>query len=262
MHETEKSRTELLAELANMREKVAHLERLEEQHKAVEKQLRHKEAFNFALFSYNPVFTVVVDREGRVIRSNKAKLKSGDRLPEIGDVMYRDYASRHEADMHGELMGCIREQKTKLFSELKYGRKTLNVTLSPFPDGAIITSQDVTARKQAEEDRTNLIAQLRKALDEVETLRGFLPICAHCKKIRDDQDHWNNIEDYISRHSFADFSHTLCPECVKAFYPEIWARKYAHLEHMHGTLCDHHSPRHQHLPEELEAAPITAPDRP
>jgi signal transduction histidine kinase len=63
-------------------------------------------------------------------------------------------------------------------------------------------------------------ADLQQALDNVKTLSGFLPICASCKKIRDDKGYWNQIESYIREHSEAQFSHSLCPECAQTLYPE------------------------------------------
>ncbi len=63
--------------------------------------------------------------------------------------------------------------------------------------------------------------QLERALSEIKTLRGILPICAQCKKVRDDAGYWNQIEVYISEHSHADFSHSLCPGCVAVLYPDI-----------------------------------------
>ncbi len=72
------------------------------------------------------------------------------------------------------------------------------------------------------------IARLRKiatereqALAQVKILRGLLPICANCKKIRDDTGYWNSIESYIDAHSEASFTHGICPECVRKLYPEI-----------------------------------------
>ena len=126
----------------------------------MEKRLKESEAFNFSLFQYNPIETMVVDREGRVVKSNLARRKSGVRLPDIGDVMYKDYASKHETDMHAELMECIRSGKIKEFPELEYGDKLLNITIAPFPAGAIITSQDITDRKRMEEEKNSLQAQL------------------------------------------------------------------------------------------------------
>ncbi len=63
--------------------------------------------------------------------------------------------------------------------------------------------------------------KLRAALDEVRHLSGLLPICANCKKIRDDKGYWNRIEKYICDHSEAQFSHSICPDCAKKLYPEL-----------------------------------------
>ncbi|GAX61661.1 sensor protein with HAMP domain [Candidatus Scalindua japonica] len=63
--------------------------------------------------------------------------------------------------------------------------------------------------------------RLKLILKEVKELSGLLPICASCKKIRDDKGYWNQIESYIKKHSKAEFSHSVCPECVKELYPEI-----------------------------------------
>jgi DNA-binding NtrC family response regulator len=78
-------------------------------------------------------------------------------------------------------------------------------------------------RKRTLEEQIRLISQLQEALAKVKQLSGLLPMCASCKKIRDDNGYWNQLEAYISDHSEADFSHGICPECVKKLYPE-----YAH----------------------------------
>ncbi|MBI9085842.1 MAG: response regulator [Desulfobacterales bacterium] len=62
---------------------------------------------------------------------------------------------------------------------------------------------------------------LQRALDEIKTLRGIIPICAHCKKIRDDKGYWEQIETYIHQHSDAEFSHSICRECAKVHYPDF-----------------------------------------
>ena len=79
---------------------------------------------------------------------------------------------------------------------------------------------DITARKQAEQEREQLVAERENALAEIKVLGGLLPICMSCKKIRDDQGYWNQIETYIRSHSQAEFSHSLCPECAHQLYPE------------------------------------------
>lgn len=86
------------------------------------------------------------------------------------------------------------------------------------------TIQDITKRKQAEEERMRTIAQLQDALSEVKTLQGFIPICANCKQIRDDKGYWNQIEIYIQERSDAQFSHSICPDCAKKLYPEFYKK--------------------------------------
>jgi PAS domain S-box-containing protein len=81
--------------------------------------------------------------------------------------------------------------------------------------------RDITERKQAEEEREKLIAQLQEALNKVKTLSGLLPICAACKKIRDDKGYWNELETYIRAHSEAKFTHGICPDCAKKLYPGL-----------------------------------------
>ena len=77
--------------------------------------------------------------------------------------------------------------------------------------------------KRAQQERERLISELREALAKVKKLSGLLPMCASCKKIRDDKGYWNQLEAYVRDHSEADFSHGICPECAKKLYPE-----YAH----------------------------------
>ena len=73
----------------------------------------------------------------------------------------------------------------------------------------------------AAKERENIILDLQDALAEVMTLRGIIPICSYCKKVRDDKGYWNQIESYIRDHSEADFSHSICPECAKELYPDL-----------------------------------------
>lgn len=80
---------------------------------------------------------------------------------------------------------------------------------------------EMNNRKRAEIEKDNLIVELKDALDKVKTLSGLLPICASCKKIRDDKGYWNQIEIYIGSHSNAEFSHSICPDCLKKLYPDF-----------------------------------------
>jgi len=92
--------------------------------------------------------------------------------------------------------------------------------------GQIDTNILVRAIRHAIE-RQKLKTQLEMSLKEVKTLSGLLPICASCKKIRDDKGYWNLIEVYISEHTNADFSHGICPECAKKIYPNQYKKVWA-----------------------------------
>ncbi|MDY6862086.1 MAG: PAS domain-containing protein [Thermodesulfobacteriota bacterium] len=87
--------------------------------------------------------------------------------------------------------------------------------------GAVETLQDISERKRIEEKNEKLAKELQETLDKVKLLSGLIPICASCKKIRDDRGYWNQIELYIRDHSEAIFSHGICPDCSKKLYPEI-----------------------------------------
>ena len=84
---------------------------------------------------------------------------------------------------------------------------------------------DNTERKIVEQKKEKLLSDLQEALAKVKTLRGFIPICSSCKKIRDDKGYWNQIEAYIRDHSEAEFSHGICPECAKKLYPKFYGDK-------------------------------------
>ena len=90
---------------------------------------------------------------------------------------------------------------------------------------ALQNSNNLDERIKAEQEREKVIADLKSALAEVKTLSGLLPICASCKKIRDDTGYWNQIEEYVSKRSEAQFSHSICPECAKILYPDLLLNK-------------------------------------
>lgn len=74
---------------------------------------------------------------------------------------------------------------------------------------------------QINQVKESLIKELQEALSNIQTLSGLLPICSSCKKIRDDTGYWHQVEDYIRSHSDTEFSHGLCPDCLKKLYPEF-----------------------------------------
>lgn len=96
----------------------------------------------------------------------------------------------------------------------------VSVTISPVKDadgriiGASSIACDITERKREETERLELIRELTNALQHVKTLKGLLPICSCCKKIRNDRGYWQSVEVYVQNHSDAEFSHSICPDCL------------------------------------------------
>src|SRR5436190_4642415 len=76
-------------------------------------------------------------------------------------------------------------------------------------------ARDVTAAKQAEAEREQLLSELQSALAEIKVLQEILPICSYCRKVRDEDDYWQTVESYISRHTKTRFSHGVCPDCMR-----------------------------------------------
>ena len=85
----------------------------------------------------------------------------------------------------------------------------------------VVVSRDITERKQREEERENHILLLQHAVDNIKVLRGLLPICSHCKKIRDDQGQWHAVETYVRERADVDFSHGICPDCLNKHYSQF-----------------------------------------
>jgi len=85
--------------------------------------------------------------------------------------------------------------------------------------------RDITKRKQTEEELKKINAELQDSLNKVRLLSGLIPICAACKRIRTERGYWENIEKYISKHSEAEFSHSICEECATRLYPEEFSGK-------------------------------------
>lgn len=113
---------------------------------------------------------------------------------------------------HADETTLKRAKETAPFGYLlkPFGRKELEITV-----------EIALYKHKMEEEREKLIGELQEALDTIKTLEGFLPICAWCKKIRNDDGYWEQLEHYISKHSKAKFSHGICEECIKEKYPEV-----------------------------------------
>lgn len=148
-------------------------------------------------------------RSGEIIGRNVSILYPDERLDELIDTMDRI--------KRGDHVGRAETSRVR-----KGGRQVpVSITISPMKNGgnkisgASIIARDITNRKREEQERLRLIQELTDALGRAKTLAGLLPICASCKRIRDDHGYWQQVEAYISEHSDAVFTHGICPECYK-----------------------------------------------
>lgn len=106
--------------------------------------------------------------------------------------------------------------------ELEKTKKTLLLRAEELERTNERLNEEIVRRTKTQREKEGVIQELEKALAEVKRLSGMLPICASCKKIRDDTGYWRQIESYISSHSEAQFSHGICPDCARDLYPELY----------------------------------------
>jgi PAS domain S-box-containing protein len=163
----------------------------------------------------NPSFCKMFDySHDDIIDTNAAELFSTKEVRTFSDVV--------------AIVDICKNDSQEFVVESKEGRSFIvevtatNVTSSSGElAGRMASFIDITKRKEIEADREKLIGKLQDALNKIKTLRGIIPICAACKKIRDDKGYWNQIESYIREHSEAVFSHGICPECAEKLYPDL-----------------------------------------
>lgn len=184
-----------------------------------------------SFFRYNPAIMSIVDHEDKTfvdvnnafqeILGYTAGEVVGKTTPQVGlntDLMIRD-----SIDQTIDAKGGISNLEIQLTAK---GGNTFNglmscVVIETLHRKLILTTIiDITARKKAEAEREKTIAELKLAMDQIKTLKGFIPICSCCKKIRDDKGYWEQVEAYITKHSDAQFTHGICPECRRKFYPD------------------------------------------
>ncbi|MDF1563159.1 MAG: PAS domain S-box protein [Deltaproteobacteria bacterium] len=187
-------------------------------------------AFHQLIFDRSPLGKVVCDAEGNAILANEAigKIVGGSR-EQILAQNYHELESWRASGLTqaaDQAMASGQSTSIKLSLTSSFGRElTGNALFQPLVfEGEtylLCIFDDLSELKKAEDERERLIGQLTKAIEEIKSLRGILPLCSFCKKVRDDQGYWQQVDVYIRDHLLADISHSICPECVKKHYPEL-----------------------------------------
>ena len=119
------------------------------------------------------------------------------------------------------LLRRVMEVRVADFREIYYADRWVSFHVNPFREGVSMLFRDISERKNAEAEKERLICELQAALAQVRTLRGLIPICAWCKKIRNDYGYWEQLEAYLKNHSAADFTHGMCPECAQRLTEDL-----------------------------------------
>jgi PAS domain S-box-containing protein len=183
-----------------------------------------------------PVGVWIMDREGRITHGNPAGRRIWGGARYVGPEQFGEYrgwwthTGKRIEPNEWAAARAIQKGETSLDEVIDIecfdgSRKTILNSALPVrgPDGsivgAIIVNQDISLRRKAELERERLLKRLQDALEQVHTLAGLLPICAGCKRIRDEKNEWQSVESYIADRSTATFSHGLCPECSQRLYP-------------------------------------------
>lgn len=180
--------------------------------------------------SMDPTFSFYADGTYRYV--NKAFARGvGKPLGEIIGNTIWDVFEKDEADKRFAIVKKVfaeeRTEEVEVRVALPSGDTYYLTTLKPIfndlgrVETVICTSKNITKRKVAEIALKEKHEKLINAMEEIKILSGLLPICSSCKKIRDDKGYWNQIEDFIQKHSEAKFSHGICKECVKELYPDL-----------------------------------------
>jgi PAS domain S-box-containing protein len=204
------------------------------QQKKIELELRESEQFLQTIIDMSPDGIIITSLTGKILRvSPKAAAMSGYSTQEevIGKSVFefivpeeRERAMFIAKEMlKGNFSGTSEYQLVTRDGSLTFAEVNGEVIrdANGRPKGMMFVERDVTARKRIEEDREALLKDLQMALSDVNTLEGVVPICSSCKKIRDEDGIWNILEAYLTKHTDAQFSHGICPDCTQKYQIEL-----------------------------------------
>ena len=167
---------------------------------------------------------IIFDPRGRIVDLNPAAASLLGRP--IDKLLGADAseAAIAEPSLRDHLLD-LRESRNEVATGGEQSKRYFHVSTSAIRssgrvEGWVTVLRDITDRRKAEEEREALIHQLQETMAQVKTLRGLIPICASCKKVRDDRGYWHQVDEYVRAHSEVEFSHSICPECMARLYPD------------------------------------------
>jgi PAS domain S-box-containing protein len=219
-----KNKTDSAGKLIELRQKIVSLEK-ELQEKEIKLQ-KTEEKFKSFFDSITDMLLIIDGRNRLIVHANQQACY----MLGYKNLLYRDYTGLFPGK--DEILSSP-EDITFYDNVCEYKEITLSdgslcpvdITVSVidwYDKKAILLSlRDRREKKIQEEEREKLVSDLQEAFSKIKTLKGLIPICSSCKKMRDDKGYWNSVEEYIKTYSEAEFSEAVCPSCMTKFYPSL-----------------------------------------
>jgi PAS domain S-box-containing protein len=229
MSDEQKPKEELIAELSALRAELAQLrDAALREHEAEEAARQTRERYRSLVESTEDSIYVVGPETQYIFMNKIHRERLGIQGTEYVGRAYADYHGQEETEVFAKKLKTVfitGRSVSYQHRSLLNGKYYLR-TLSPIKDtggrttSVTVVSKDINELKRAEVERDKIIFELQDAMDQIKTLKGLIPICAWCKKIRDDSGYWQKLETYLKEHSDVDFTHGMCDECAKKMEEE------------------------------------------
>jgi len=213
MNDSNKTKEQLISELEEMRQRISELETKDQEPNQIKE-----------LINASTDIIGLLDTNGILLITNKVTAARVGRpqIELLGTSIWDLFPPKLVKSRKDQFDYVVRTGQPKRFEDENNGIWFDNYFYPLIDSNRTITNiaviaRDITARKQVEEERERLIVELQEALERVNTLHGLLPMCAWCKKLRDDQGYWKSVEEYLSGQTGTEFTHAICEECMSIY---------------------------------------------